>query len=200
MNYVILFHLFPSDIVYHIYKIIKRENSANHIIQFIKNKKNKDISLKIIILELFNYEIIGNFQNIQLFKKVNFDSVKQISNNNFHFLRNFWIHLLNILSFKLNLIRNHIHINHLNHNHNHNYVLYKKFYSYWFELCKKYNIKLLVIKKPKFNSENYENLFIASRRLGKLKSEIKLFRFPYVLDDGFNQISIQDSQNYILNF
>ena len=195
-----LFHLFPSDIVYYIYKIIKRENSANHIIHFIKNKKNKDISLKIIILELFNNQIISNSQNIRLFKKVNFNSIKQIFNNNFRFLRIFWIHLLNILSFKLNLIRNHIHINHLNHNNNNDYILYKKFYSYWFELCKKYNIKLQVIKKSKFSSENYENLFIASRSLGKLKSEIKLFRFPYVLDDDYNQISIQNSENYLLNF
>lgn len=195
-----LFHLFPSDIVYYIYKIIKRENSVNHIIQFIKNKKNKDISLKIIILELFNNQIISSSQNIRLFKKVNFNSIKQIFNNNFRFLRIFWIHLLNILSFKLNLIRNHIHINHLNHNNNNDYILYKKFYSYWFELCKKYNIRLQVIKKSKFNSENYENLFIASRSLGKLKSEIKLFRFPYVLDDDYNQISIQDSENYLLHF
>lgn len=200
MNFTILFHLFPNDIVYYIYTIIKRENSANYIKNYVLNRKEKLICLRIIILELFSDQTINSEKKILLFENHNFYSIKVLHTNNFRFTRSFWIHTLNILSFKLNLIRNHIHINNLNNKNHYDYIKYKNFYSYWFRLCKSYNIRLLVIKKPKFNSENYENLFIASRKLNKLKSEIHLFMFPSVLDDNYNQISIEDSQNYLLNY
>lgn len=200
MNYLVLFHLFPSDIVYYIYQIIKKENSANHIINCVRTKKNKNISLKIIILELFTDEIINNFKNVRLFKKPIYESIKVLYNNTFRLSRDFWTHILNMLAFKLNLIRNHLYINHLNNKNNNDYVIYKKFYSYWFGLCKKFNIKLQIIKKIKFKSQNYEHLHIASRKLDKIKSELNLFTFPLVLDDSFNQISIENSQNYLLNF
>jgi hypothetical protein len=199
MNYIILLHLLPVDIVHYIYKIIKND-SIKYLTNFIKIKKNKTISLRCIVYELFNVEIVDNNRKITLFRKFIYDNLKIIYYNNYRLIRDFWIHILNILSFKLNLIRNHIHINNLNNNNNKDYIAYKKFYGYWFNLCKKYNIKLLIIKKKRLTSLQYENLYIVSRKLNKIKSEINLFTFPHVLDDNFNQISIEDSQYYLLDF
>jgi hypothetical protein len=120
--------------------------------------------------------------------------------NNFRLFRSFWIDFLNILSIKLNIIRNYLFItNEVNNQKSIIYYNYKKFYTIWFNICKKYNIKLFIIKRSRFClSSNYKNIMSTSRIINKIKSFNNLFAFPKILDDNYELIDYDTSFNNLI--
>lgn len=195
MTYFILFNILPIEIVYIIY-IINKKNYANDIIKKFTNKIiYRHYSFKNLFISI-NYLI--NYDSINLFTEENYKFIKFMEKNIFRKSRNYWLHFLNLLSVKLNLIRNHLHLNGLNKNDNKNYYFYKLFYKHWFLICRKYNIKIEILKKTNFRHNKYIHIQTTSNRINKLKSLNNAYRFPLVLDDDYNVIDENISFNYLI--
>lgn len=193
MSYFILFNLLPIEIVYKIYLIDKKNNSISILNNFISKSKYINHS----VTNLIQSKVIEN-RKIYFLNDNNYNFIKFIYINHIKKSRIYFIHLLNFVSIKLNLIRNHIHLNNLNVNANSDYSNYKKFYTYWFKICIKYNIRLQIIKKGvKFNF--YNNLLAPARKINKIKSYSNLFKFPTVLNDDYEAILCEESVNYLMS-
>ena len=195
MSYFILLNILPIDIVYIIYIINKKTYAINIIKKFTNKITYRHYSIKNLFYSI-NYLINDNM--INLFTEENYKFIKFMEKNIFRKSRNYWLHFLNLLSVKLNLIRNYLHINCLNKNDNKYYYFYKLFYKYWFLICRKYNIKIEILKKINFKDNKYIHIQGTSNRINKLKSLNNVYRFPLVLDDDYNIINENISFNYLI--
>ena len=208
MSYFLLFNIFPSDIVYYIYKINKLSYANDKLEKFINNFNFLKKSFNKLLINSYNVNsqvfINSNqvFNNkISLLKNENLTFMKYLSNNYVKKSRIFWIYFLHFIGDRLNVIRNYLHIKKLNINTNKEYLIYRNFYFYWFKICKKYNIKLQISKKNSKDKNYYNNVLIftcSSRNFNELKGLSKLARVPIVLDDNYQYIRDNIFENFIL--
>ena len=141
MSYFLLFNIFPSDIVYYIYKINKLSYANDKLEKFINNFNFLKKSFNKLLINSYNVNsqvfINSNqvFNNkISLLKNENLTFMKYLSNNYVKKSRIFWIYFLHFIGDRLNVIRNYLHIKKLNINTNKEYLIYRNFYFYWFKI------------------------------------------------------------------
>ena len=205
-NILILYTLLPIDILKIIYIKLSQNNAYAVILKNLKQRITKKYTIRYILLKFIEINSINIYnQNIEF--SINsiinleiIDNLNYLYINDFRLSRSFWNHFLNILSIKLNIIRNYLLItNQINNEQSKIYYNYKKFYNIWFNICKKYNIKLFIIKRSKFSlSSNYKTISLSSRIINKLKSFNNLFAFPRILDDNYELIDYDTSFNNLI--
>ena len=202
-NILILYTLLPIDILKIIYIKLCQNNAYVIILKNVKQRITKKYNIRYIFLKFIQVNSINIYnQNIEFLinSVINLeiiDNLNYLYIYDFRLSRSFWIHFLNFLSIKLNIIRNYLFItNKINNEKSKIYHNYKKFYTIWFNICKKYNIKLFIIKRSRFNlSSNYKTISLTSRIINKIKSFNNLFAFPRILDDNYELIDYNTSFN-----
>ena len=207
-NILILYSLLPIDILKIIYIKLCQNNAYNIILKNVKQRINKKYTIRYILLKFIQVNSINIYnQNTEFLinSVINFeiiDNLNYLYINDFRLSRSFWIHFLNILSIKLNIIRNYLFItNEINNEKSKIYYNYKKIYTIWFNICKKYNIKLFIIKRSRFNlSSNYKTISLTSRTINKIKSFNNLFAFPRILHDNYELIDYDTSFNNVISY
>lgn len=205
-NILILYTLLPIDILKIIYIKLCQNNAYVIILKNVKQRITKKYTIRYIFLKFIQVNSINIYnQNIEFLinSVINLeiiDNLNYLYIYDFRLSRSFWIHFLNILSIKLNIIRNYLFItNKINNEKSKIYHNYKKFYTIWFNICKKYNIKLFIIKRSRFNlSSNYKTISLTSRIINKIKSFNNLFAFPRILDDNYELIDYNTSFNNLI--
>lgn len=205
-NILILYTLLSIDILKIIYIKLCQNNAYAIILKTVKQRITKKYTIRYIFLKFIQVNSINIYnQNIEFLinSVINLeiiDNLNYLYIYDFRLSRSFWIHFLNILSIKLNIIRNYLFItNEIKNEKTKIYHNYKKFYTIWFNICKKYNIKLFIIKRSRFNlSSNYKTISLSSRIINKIKSFDNLFAFPRILDDNYELIDYNTSFNNLI--
>ena len=202
-NILILYTLLPIDILKIIYIKLCQNNAYAIILKNVKQRITKKYTIRYIFLKFIQVNSINIYNKNTEFLINSVINLEIIDNLNYLYIydfklsRSFWIHFLNILSIKLNIIKNYLFItNEINNEKSKIYHNYKKFYTIWFNICKKYNIKLFIIKRSRFNlSSNYKTISLTTRIINKIKSFNNLFAFPRILDDNYELIDYNTSFN-----
>jgi hypothetical protein len=206
-NILILYTLLPIDILKIIYIKLCQNNAYAIILKNVKQRITKKYTIRYIFIKFIQVNSISHITYNDIEFLINsvinleiIDNLNYLYINNFRLSRSFWIDFLNILSIKLNIIRNYLSItNKINNEKSKIYYNYKKFYTIWFNICKKYNIKLFIIKRSRFSlSSNYKTISLTSRNINKIKSFNNLFAFPRILDDNYELIDYNTSFNNLI--
>lgn len=182
MNYFPLLFILPPEIIQLIYVIILREENVNKIIHFYHTRKNKHyIVSEVIKTTVYNAQIYyGKLRLMLLDDYIN--NLKFILQNNFSkfYDRRFWFNLITDMSYKLMHMHNNICMQNKNKYDNSYYKNLKTCISLWFELCKKFNVKLCLFYR-KFKSNTYDATYIKARHLIKLNNFHKFLHTPSIV-------------------
>tara|TARA_Y100000816_G_C26061278_1_gene557314 strand:- start:59 stop:721 length:663 start_codon:yes stop_codon:yes gene_type:complete len=144
MKYFPLLIIFPAEIVNIILKFVVKNESSEKISHYLKIHYLKKEVLKKSISYILNEEICINNNNKSIISNLNFILINYYSKK--YYNKIFWNHYLNVLSSKIMQQYNNIHLynKYSKEDRKKNIIYLKKIIYYWFELCKKHNIKLQI--------------------------------------------------------
>lgn len=199
-----MYHLhsfLPFDIVYYIYIIRLRSNSINVVSKYYVYCKNKKNSLKEIINVICG-ELIGNDSYINsVFLGSFYNNLKIVLNSEYNRVKYnnyFWQCFTHMLSFMLMRCNNKLLLDYCHAKKNPICVYLNKAVIIWFELCKKYNIKLALLFNNINLSKSYnEYVYIKSRNILKISNFKKFLCSPNSLDNDEFFIENNFARNYI---
>ena len=191
----------PIDIVYYIYIINKKSTSINVVSKYYVYCKNKKKSLKEIINVICG-RFIGNDSYVNsLFLEQFHNNLKIVLNSEYNRVKYnnyFWQCFTHMLSFMLMSCTNKLLIGNYYSLGDYIFIHLNKAVKIWFELCKKYNIKLALLFNNINLSKSYnEYVYIKSRNIVKIFNFKKFLCAPNSLDNDEFFIENNFARNYL---
>lgn len=185
--------ILPIEIIHYIYILYLRANSRQIILYHSKSIREKTNSLKNIINYMVFYDPYFSFNN-KYFEFNLLDNLNCIFVNNFSreiYPREFWQHLLHLISCRLMSMYNYFCIIGNDKRTNTYYKLFLQTIEAWFKLCKKHNIKLYISKYELFNKNIIIRMELNARKMAPIKSFKKYASTPIVLLNNGEHINIE---------
>ena len=173
----------PTDIINYIYIFVLKENSLDTILHHYKLIQEKTFALKNIISHMVYYDIYYTYDN-KCFQYDLLDNLNCILLNDFSrkiYRHEFWQHLLHLISNRLMNMYNRFCINGIDKRTNSEYKQFLQMIEVWFKLCKKYNIKLHIIKYEYFNKSMISRSEYNTRKMLPIKNLSKYVYAPNVI-------------------
>lgn len=177
--------LLPYDIVYLIYQYIKHDNALDIVDKFYKHIIYKNNALKNIIKITIYYDTFQKINENDFCENI-YNNLKIIYYSEFNRIKYnhyFWQCFLHLLSKRLMYHYNNLMLNYYNKKNNNEYKYLKNSIVLWFDICKKYNMKLALLFKSLNNSipPNNEFVEIKARNIIAIKNFNKFYSCPYIL-------------------
>ncbi len=200
MSYILIKFL-PYDIVEYIFIINKQNKAANIVINYYRYSNTKNETLKNVVkmfrCDTYHVYDVTDYLQFHLYKNLHI-IYKSIYNRE-KYDHYFWQCFLHLLSKMLMYFYNIILISNKNIcDKNIFTIILKKSILLWFQLCQKYNIKLVLLLK-KINNINSQYLYVWARNISKINNFYTFLYAPRVLYN--NQVLIENTvaSNYLFN-
>lgn len=196
-----LFLLLPYDIIHKIHYHIICDNSLDVFDKFYKHITYKNNALKNIIEIIIHYNILRKINENDCCENI-YNNLKIIFYSEFNRIKYnhyFWQCFLHMLSKKLMLHYHTLLVNYNNTRKNNEYKYLKKSIVIWFDMCKKYNIKLALLFNSFNNAVSSDNQFviIKARNIIAIKNFNKFYASPFILDNNDEFIENYIASNHL---
>ena len=193
--------LLPYDIVYLIYQYIRHDNALDIVDKFYKHIIYKNNALKNIIKITIYYDTFQKINENDFCENI-YNNLKIIYYSEFNRIKYnhyFWQCFLHLLSKRLMYHYNNLALNYYNKKNNDEYKYLKSSIVLWFDICKKYNMKLALLFKSFNNSFSSNNEFveIKARNIISIKNFNKFYSCPCILDNNDEFIENNIASNHL---
>lgn len=193
--------LLPYDIVHKIHYHIRCDKSLDVFDKFYKHITYKNNALKKIVEIIIHYNILEKINENDCCKNI-YNDLKIIYYSEFNRIKynhSFWQCFLQLLSKKIMLHYNILLVNNNNTKKNNEYNYLKKSIVIWFDMCKKYNIKLGIMFKLFNSAVSSDNQFVEfkARNIIAIKNFNKFIVAPCILDNNDEFIENNIASNHL---